>query len=322
MSGPTQQQGIPVAPGYPNYTNTFLIPPVQSDRMLERFYCDSIYTQITSKDALNEITGPGGTVYFLKEPCLAIRPFVKDGVMQYDTFEADTCSFTIGTAKYFGIKIADHDKMMIKNWSRYLQAMTDAASRLFSQQLDCEIMACVISEVDCNNKGSRAGVVTHAYDLGTPGQPRIIDKDSIIDFLADLESVMDEQCLPESGRFLVVPTRFKNIMLKSELRNACAMNCGSGVSPMATGEPPSDLFKFSIIYSNCVPSVQDAVVNDRCWYVIGGLPMATAFASWAKMSAEMRDKDNPYETYISTVMSYGYAVMYPQALVLGYIRFA
>jgi hypothetical protein len=56
--------------------------------------------------------------------------------------------------------------------------------------------------------------------------------------------------------------------------------------------------------------------------VIAGLPMATAFASWAKMSAEMRDKDNPFETYISTVMSYGYAVMYPQALALGYIRFA
>ena len=57
MPTPIAQNGIPVAPGYPNYSNTFLIPPIQSDRMLERFYTESIFARITSRDALNEITG-------------------------------------------------------------------------------------------------------------------------------------------------------------------------------------------------------------------------------------------------------------------------
>lgn len=315
------QNGIPVAPGYPNYVNTFIIPPIQSDRMLERFYCDSIYASITSTDALNEIPGPGVTVYFLKEPCLTLRPFVKDGVMTYDTFEADTCSFTLGTAKYFGIKIADHDKMLMKNWSRYLELMTGNAARMFAQQLDCEIMAQIVADVDCNNKGPHAGILTHSYDLGTPGNPRTVDKDTIIDLLADLQAVLDEQCLPAAGRFVVLPTKARNVLLKSDLRSACFLNCGTGTSPITSGEITDPLFGFRLIFTNCAPSVTDVVASARAYYVIAGLPMATAFASWAKMSSDMRDKDNPYESYISSVMSYGYAVMYPQALAIAYITF-
>lgn len=317
------QNGIPAAPGYPQYSNTFVIPPIQSDRMLETFYGESIFTQITSRDALNEITGPGVTVYFLREPRLSLRPYVKDGLMTYDTFEADTVEFTLGTAKYFGIKIADHDKMAMTNWSRYLQIMTDSTARLFKMQLDCEIMAQIAADADCNNKGSQAGVSTHSYDLGTPGDPLVITPDNVGDVLADLQAVLDEQQLPAVGRFAVLPPKFKNVLLKSEFKQACLLNCNSTADgPMVDGEPPMRLYGFDLIFSNCTPSVLDATANVRAFYAIAGLPMATAFASWADMKSEMRDKDNPYETYISTVMSYGFAVMYPQALALAYITFS
>jgi len=321
MPTPIAQNGIPVAPGYPNYSNTFLIPPIQSDRMLERFYTESIFARITSRDALNEITGPGVTAYFLREPRLTLRPFVKDGLMVYDTFEADTESFTLGTAKYFGIKIADHDKMAMKNWPRYLSIMTESTARSFKLQLDCEILAQIIADADCHNRGSQAGVVTHSYDLGTPGDPLLVTTENVGDFLADLEAVLDEQSLPTAGRFVVLPPKVKNVLLKSDFKQACFLTCNSGTSPMVEGEPPMRLFGFDLIFSNCVPSVMDATTNTRAYYVIAGLPMATAFASWADMTSEMRDKDNPFETYISTVMSYGFAVLYPQALACAYIHF-
>lgn len=317
----TTQRGVAAAPGYPQYQNTFMIPPIMSDRMLAQFYCDSIYTQISSTDGLNEVIGKGDTIYFLKEPCIGIREYVKDGVLTYDTLEADTCKFTIGAAKYFGIKIDRLDEQLMANWNRYLDSIKANAARTFAQRVDCEMMGQIVSEVDCNNKGPNAGVVSHGYDLGTPGSPFTITPDTIIKFLAYMQAVLDEQCVPEAGRYIVLPPEFRVMMFESELRSACFLNCGTGVSMIANGSTPMELMGFKFIFSNCAPRVLDTATNAYAYYVIAGLPMATAFGSWANMSAEMRDKDNPYERYISALFAYGFAVLYPQALALGYIRF-
>lgn len=317
----TNQRGIPAAPGYPQYQNTFLIPPVMSDQMLVTFYCESIYAQISTTDALNELKGRGDTVYFLKEPCLTIRDYVKDGKIIYDTMEADTCKFRVGSAKYFGIKIDKLDEMMMANWNRYLDIMTSNAARSFSQRIDCEMLACLVTEADCNNKGAAAGVVSHAYNIGTPGAPVTLTSTNIIEFLSYMQAVLDEQCLPEASRYIILPPQAKPILMNSELKAACALSCGNGTSPIADGQLPPALMSFRLIFTNCAPKTTDVTVSAVCHWVIAGLPMATAFVALADMARTMSDKDS-FDTYIAAMMAYGFAVLYPNALAVGYVRFS
>lgn len=320
MAGPVAQRGIPSAAGYPQYQNTFLMPPIFSDRMLELFYCESIFSRISTTDYLGELKGKGDTIYFLKEPCMIVRDYTKDQILEHDTFEPDTCKVRVGLAKYFSLKIDKLDEQMMQNWPMYRTKLIENASRSFSQRIDCEMLAQVYTDVNCNNRGALAGVVTRSYDLGTPGSPRLVNRTNIIEFLTNLQAVLDEQCIPTAGRYIVVPPQFKVELMNSELRQACFLNCNTGTSTIANGDIPMELVGFRFIVTNCAPSVQDAVAGVKAWYVIAGLPMATAFVALADMSRDIEDKDS-FGLYIQSMMAYGFAVIYSQALAVGYIRF-
>ncbi|HKJ72978.1 MAG TPA: hypothetical protein VKA19_02585, partial [Alphaproteobacteria bacterium] len=101
-----------------------------------------------------------------------------------------------------------------------------------------------------------------------------IDKTNVLDFIADLGSVLDEQNVPESDRWLVAPPWFTNLIKKSDLKDASLS--GDNTSIMRNGRLGM-IDRFTIYQSNLMAKTTDgsySVTN-----MIAGHKSALTFAS-------------------------------------------
>jgi hypothetical protein len=315
---------IPAAAGYPQYSGTALLPTIHSDRVLVKFYSESIFPMITTTDYLDEIKGMGDTVTFLRESCgVQVRDMVKDGNIEHDTLEITECAFSIGQLKGYSIKIDSLDKMMMGDrWERVREIAINKASHTLSKGIDCEIMALMATEAHCANTGPTAGLVSQMYNLGQVGAPVALTSANVLQKLSELQAVLDEQEIDRAGRFLVAPYPLGPVLMNSEMRSACFSNCNNGTSTYVTGMPPMHICGFDIYFSNCVPHGLDPGTNSQCYYLLAGMKQATAFASILDQSRVSDDAPRSYDVFYQGRMAYGYAVIYPEALASMYVRFA
>jgi hypothetical protein len=317
-------RAIPAAAGYPQYSGTALMPAIHSDRVLERFYCSSLFSDISTTEYMQEmISKRGDMVTFMKEPCgIRIQDHIKDGPIEHDTLELEEVTFVIDKAKQYSLKIARIDQyMMGDRWDRISQMVIKNASRSLAFTIDCELLNMMYSEASCNNVGPKAGVQSQLYDLGTAGAPVALTSLNIMEKLTHLQAVLDEQCVDQDGRFVVLPTPAKALLMNSQLTNASFTSSSGATSTYLNGKTPMNIAGFDIYYSNCAPRVFDAAVNTNAYYIVAGLKGATAFASVMDESRIASGAPHNFDTYYQGLMAYGYAIIYPEALTAMYARF-
>src|SRR4029077_7465366 len=111
---------------------------------------------------------------------------------------------------------------------------------------------------DANNRGVTAGAITHNINLGVTGTPvTVIPRNptagqiEIIDMILSLGQALDEQNIPETGRWVVMPTWAATMIKKSELRDAALT--GDGVSILRNGRLGM-LDRFTLYSSNLLPA--------------------------------------------------------------------
>lgn len=317
MGMPSSVPGsLTAASGYRAYNA--LKTPLFAKALVTRFYCESIAGNITSQDVVpTEIRECGDQVTFRRAPVAEVFDYVKNQDLEVSSLNSEPIIMTIGRAKYWNLKLDKIDEKQTCNIKEWVRAFIESASQILAQQIDREVLTTLPVKADPFNKGRKAGIKSGAFDLGAMGAPVSLTQNNIITYLTMLSAVLDEQCVPASGRFVVFPVSAKALFYNNPTL-ASANISGQKTSIVLGGTIP-DLMGFQIYFANNMPIYRDeAAANKQAYTIIAGFKQATGFVTQLS-EQEVIDKDpRSFSKYWRGLQLYDFMVIKPEMLAVLY----
>jgi hypothetical protein len=329
MSTITAAANYPVAAPFntsPAYSGTF-IPAVWSAKLNAKFYAASVFGEISNTDWEGEISSMGDKVIINTAPTLTVSDYVVGTPLLYQVPTPDTTELNIDKGKYFAFQIADVLEYQAK------PALMDMFSTDAGEQMRIAMDSTILyntfgtaSNVAVANKGSTAGRNSGAYDLGTEGTPVALTKDNVLQKILELASVLDEQNVPESDRWLLIDPFTRSLLLQSSLAQAQWM--GDSVSGVRNGKI-GGIDRFAVYVTNQLPymaasgtnwvsavgnetSVTGTTNASKRRMIRAGHKSAITFASQITKMETVRNP-NDFGDFIRSLNVYGYKTVKPDA---------
>lgn len=302
------------APAVP-YSGTF-IPQIWSSKLVEKFYDATVLAAIANTDYEGEIQSYGDTVIIRTRPDITIRNYVPDQTLVVERPSAPTISLTIDQAHYFNTILDDiyrvqTDLDMMNMWA-------EDASEQMKITVDQNILAALPLTASADNRGLTAGRISNDIDLGVTTDPVVVvprnagaGEVDIVDLIVSMGQVLDEQNVPETGRFLVVPSWISSMVKRSELRDASLT--GDGTSMLRNGRLGM-IDRFTLYMSNLMPN--PGVAGEH--YIIGGNTMAQTFAAQLTEMETLR-AESTFGNLMRGLFVYGFGTIKPECLVTAVV---
>lgn len=258
------------------------IPEIWTGKTLIKFYATTVFGTIANTDYEGEISKYGDTVHIRTIPDIVINDYEIGQKLTYENPQGGLVDLDIDQGKTWSFAVDDIEKL--QSDIPYVEKWTDDAGQQLAISIDTSVLASVYSDADADNSGIAAGKKSSAYDLGVTGDPVLIDKTNILDWIVDMGSVLGEQNVPETQRWLVLPVLFCGLIKKSDLKDASL--AGDGTSIMRNGRIGM-IDRFMIYASNNIATL----VSGTEFAVIAGHPSAITFASQLTKNETLRNPD-------------------------------
>lgn len=194
----------------------------------------------------------------------------------------------------------------IKN---YTEKWTQDASEGMKIAIDTDVLGNIYADASTYNKTATAGYKTAGFNLGAEGAAGVpLTKGTVLEYIVDCGTVLDEYSVPEIGRFMVIPPWMAGLIQKSDLKDASLS--GDGESILRNGRL-GKIAEFTLYKSNLLPTTTDG--TRLCTHVMFGIKDALTFAT---QLVENKVGDNPFGfgTLYKGLQVYGYEVVKPQGL--------
>jgi len=300
----------PTAPGQPNYSGTF-IPEIWSSKLIEKYYDQTVLSQISNTDYEGEIRNQGDKVIIRTKPTLDIHDYTIGQTLVNQRPEAPTLELLIDKGFYWSTILDDVVNKQQDIDQMNLWAM-DAAEQL-KIKLDSRVLGTIVPDISAENKGAAAGRISGNIDLGTTGAPLVTDKSTILETILNIGQVLDEQNAPETGRFILLPFWATTMLKLSDIKDASLTNDGS--SPLRNGRVGM-IDRFTVYNSNLLPRYTDGTANP--FHVIAGTQAGLTFATQLTKTEDLR-AESTFGDIMRGLMVYGHKVVKPEALAAAYI---
>lgn len=232
----------------PAYSGVF-IPAIWSGKILEKFYSATVIAAIANTDYEGEIKGQGDTVYIRQRPTIDITAYeAEQSINPPQRPSVDRVELLIDKGWYFNTVL--DDVMDVQSDLELLSMWAEDASEQMKIKVDTEVLAYMQADVAAENQGDNAGAISGSLTLGKAGTPVSVTSANVIDHIVDLGQALDEQNIPETGRWLVIPAWFAALIKRSELRDASLT--GDGMSIARNGRLGM-IDRFTLYMSNLLP---------------------------------------------------------------------
>lgn len=298
----TPYSGAAASPAYSGAAaGGVFVPEIWSGKLIEKFYSATVLAAIANTDYEGEISDKGDKVKIRTKPTITIRDYQLDMSLLVDRPSSSTVELTIDYAKYFNLVLDDvmerqSDMNLLSMWS------DDAAEQL-KITIDTGVLALIDAGVAAANKGAAAGRVSQNINLGAAGTPVAVTPANVLDFIVDMGTVLDEQNIPETGRWLVLPPWLAGMVKKSDLRNASIS--GDGVSLVRNGRLGM-IDRFTLFASNLLPTATEG--SATATRIFGGHPHGLTFASQITRVETLRS-ESTFGTLLRGLQVYGAKVL-------------
>ena len=301
----------PNVAGVPSYSGTF-IPEVWSSKLIEKYYDSTVLSSISNTNYEGEIRNQGDKVIIRTTPTLEINDYSIGQTLVNQRPEAPVVELNIDKGFYWSTiiddvveKQQDIDQMNI--WAQ------DAAEQL-KIKLDSRVLGSIVPDISATNKGATAGRISGNIDLGATGAPEAVTKDNILEYILKMGQVLDEQNVPETGRFLVLPFWATTRLKLSDIKDASLTNDGS--SPLRNGRVGM-IDRFTVYNSNLLPTYTDG--SDKTTHFLAGTKDGLTFATQLTKTESLR-AESTFGNIMRGLMVYGHKVIKPEALVALYAK--
>lgn len=299
---------------YPTtYSGTF-IPEIWSTKLVAKYYASTVLSQITNTDYEGEIRNMGDKVIIRTTPTVSIRPYQIGMPLQTDFPTGGTIELLIDKGKYWQVAIDDviakqQDINQLDMWAQ------DAAEQM-KIALDTEVLAYLPANVHAANTGSTAGVISGNVDLGTTTNAITVTPSNILEVILRLGQVLDEQNVPETDRFLVMPFWATTMLKLSDIKDASLT--GDSTSPLRNGMV-GRIDRFTVYNSNLLPINPSPGASGWRSVILAGTRSAATFATQLVKTETLRSQST-FGDIMRGLMVYGYKMVKPEAMAVAYIR--
>lgn len=284
----------------PAYSGTF-IPEIWSGKLIEKFYATTVLSAISNTDYEGEIKEYGDKVIIRTKPTITIEDYEVDQPLKVQRPSSNVVELLIDKGKYFNT-ILD-DVMKVQADINQLNLWSDDAAQQMKIKIDTAVLADIPAGVDADNKGTTAGKISGNINLGATGSAIQVTKTNILDKIVDLGTVLDEQNIPEQGRWIIIPPWIAGLVKKSDLRDASIS--GDGTSILRNGRLGM-IDRFTLYSSNLLSTVTDG--SDTCTHVLAGHAHGLTFASQMTKMETLRSEQT-FGTLMRGLQIYGYKVL-------------
>lgn len=305
---------FPVDAGHGDLYSGVFIPEIWSGKLQEKFYDATVLGAIANTDWEGEIRNQGDKVKIRTVPSLTIRDYKAGLSLTTERPVSSNIELLIDQGKYWAAVVDDvmevqADIALMDMWSR-------DASEQMKIAIDTGVLAYLPANISADNVGATAGVKTHMFNLGKAGAPVSITKATILDLLVDMGTVLDEQSVPESGRWLVMPPWICGLLKKSDLKNASIT--GDGTSVLRNGRL-GEIDRFTLYSSNLGPTVTDGGgAGVTAYYILGGHKVGLTFASQVTKVETLRS-ESTFGSVMRGLNVFGRKVTQSKALTASYV---
>lgn len=237
----------------PSYSGTF-IPALWSAKLNAKFYAASTFADCCSHNWEGEISGLGDKVVINNIPSIAINDYVVGGNLNYQVPPPSTTELQIDRAKWYGFAVSDVLEHQAK--PNLMDMFSNDAAQQLRVALDSTCWYNTFSNANASNQGTTAGAKSGAFNLGSDTAPIVINAASSANIalalqkILELASAMDEQNLPDEGRFIVLDPYYRTILMQSNLSQAQFM--GDDKSIVRNGLIGT-IDRFKVYVSNLLP---------------------------------------------------------------------
>lgn len=307
-----------------NSSGAKFIPEIWSGKLQVKFYKSTVLAEITNNDWEGEIKGSGDKVHIRSIPTITIRDYTKGLNLTNEVPESTPIELTIDKGKYFSVVVDDVDEVQAD--VRLMDMFTNDASEQMKIAIDSNVLNNVAASAAAANKGATAGATSGNINLGAAGAPRAVTSANVLDAILDAGQVLDEQNVPEDGRWMVVSPWFSSMIKRSELRQAYLT--GDDTTPLRNGKIGM-IDRFTLYVSNNLTKVTDlgsdgaaggsaGAADKDAWHFLAGTRDAISFASQITNVETLRAQST-FGNIVRGLNVYGFKVVKPEALVDLYV---
>lgn len=273
MATITAGQVTPVGAGFntnPSYSGTF-IPSIWSAKLNAKFYAASAFASICNKNWEGDISNLGDKVIINNIPSIAISDYVVGGSLNYQVPAPSTIEMAVDRAKSFAFQVSDVLDYQAK--PDLMNMFSDDAGEQMRVVMDSTCIYRTFSGAAAANIGTTAGAKSLAINMGTPAAPIALTSANALTKVLEMASVLDEQNVPDTGRWLLIDPLTRTLLLQSNI--AQAYFTGDATSPVRNGLI-GRIDRFDIYVSNQLPRCASSV---NFWASGDGSELTTAAAS-------------------------------------------
>ncbi len=304
----------------PDYSGTY-IPEIWSGKLIEKFYDASVIAATSNTDYEGEIYDYGDTVNIRQKPDVVINPYLVNQTLEFDRPSAGIVQLHIDQGFYFNT-ILD-DVMEVQADINLMSMWSDDASEQMKIFIDTEVLLYQSLNAHANNQGVGAGRLSQNLDFGTNLIPVELaarnpsaGEQEVIDLLVAMGQALDEQNVPEGGRWIIIPAWMAAMIKRSELRDAALT--GDDVSISRNGRLGM-VDRFELFASNLLPQVVPTDALGDATAVMAGHKSGMTFASQMSRMETLRG-ESTFGTIMRGLQVYGREVVKPESIVVSYVR--
>lgn len=302
----------------PAYTGVF-IPVIWSTKLIEKFYDATVLAAISNTNYEGEISKHGDKVEIRTRPTITIRNYEVNQALVVDRPSSPKVELFIDQGKYFNLHL--DDVMKVQSDINLMEQWAADASEQMKIVIDTDVLVFLVNKAAATvNRGATAGRISQNINLGAAGSSVTLSRTNIIDYLILMGQVLDEQNIPETGRWVVMPAWACSLLKRSDLRDASLT--GDGTSVLRNGRLGM-IDRFTIYSSNLLPtSATDGVGgndSDGATYIYAGHRNALTFASQLTEMETIRSEQT-FGNLMRGLQVYGRQVIDPTAMCQLYAK--
>ncbi len=297
--------------------NSFFLPAVYSKKVLNFFRKASVIEAITNTDYAGELSAFGDSVKIIKEPEITVYQYERGADVTQTKLTDQELTLVVDTANAFKFKVDDIESNMSHvNWR---EVAASSAAYSLKDAFDEGVLATMFSGVSASSPNHILGSDS-ATDLaeGTFDGTGNLDigfgssEHDPIDVLGHMARLLDDQNIPEEGRWFVASPDFYEVLSKTASK-LLSVDYNAGQGSIRNGLVTSGKLRgFSMYKSNNIASTSNAA--GKC---IAGHMSSTATAQTITSTEVLRDPDS-FGDIVRGLHVYGAKVLRAGALVSAF----
>ena len=300
-----------------NFSGNNFMPEIYSKKVLNFFRKASVAEAITNTDYAGEISAYGDSVKIIKEPVITVDQYERGGSITATTLTDNEVTLVVDTANAFKFIVDDIETSM--SHVNFKEVASSSAAYALRDAFDTGVIAKLFAGVSASSPNHILGS-DNATDLaaGTFDGTGNLDigyasgEHDPIDVLSHMARLLDEQNVPEEGRwFLANPEFYEQLVQSSSKLLSVDFNAGQG--SIRNGLVSSGKLRgFDMYKTNNIAATTNAA--GKC---IAGHISSTCTAQTIINTEVVRDTAS-FGDIVRGLHVYGAKVLRPEALVSAF----